>query len=442
MRNLKQSNISCMGKIPSDWKTCRIKHVFSVTLGKMLSPEKTEAEQSLENYLCSANIKWSGIDSSINKKMWFSENEKKQYLLREGDVLIMEGGLAGTSSIYHGELAPCYIQNSVHKCCGHNVYENKYLYYWMSAIQSSGYIDSICNKATIQHYTKDKVKETPFVCISEDEQRAIVTYLDNKCAAIDEAIERHKKIIEKLEEYRTSEISTVVTIGLNPDVKMKLSGSKCTEMIPYHWKYCKILYVLSMPITDGPHETPIAMDDGIPFISAEAVSQGNGKINFNHMWGFISQEFYEQCCKKYIPQINDIYMIKSGATTGKIAIVDTERKFTIWSPLAVLRSNSEVMLPKFLFYYLQSNGYQQQVELGWNYGTQQNIGMRMVERLKVCVPPLDEQNAIIKHLDDKWDKINRAIEKENTLISKLEEYRKSIIYNAVTGKIDCREGTK
>ena len=270
------------------------------------------------------------------------------------------------------------------------------------------------------------------------EQHAIVRYLDSKCAAIDEAIERHKKIIEKLEEYRKAEISQSVTRGMSAGVQTRPSGNRCTGDIPAHWGYCKILYVLAMPITDGPHETPTAVDEGIPFISAEAVSQGNGKIDFDHMWGYISQEFYEQCCKKYIPQKDDIFMIKSGATTGKVAIVDTDRVFTIWSPLAVLRVNKEKMTAKYLFYYVQSNSYQQQVELGWNYGTQQNIGMRMVERLKVCVPPLEEQGYITTHLDKVWDEVNASIEREITIIEKLEEYRKSIIYNAVTGKIDCR----
>jgi len=124
-----------------------------------------------------------------------------------------------------------------------------------------------------------------------------------------------------------------------------------------------------MPITDGPHETPSAVDeiDGIPFVSAEAVSCGNGSIDFEHIWGFISKEYYKECCKKYIPRIDDIYMIKSGATTGKVAIVDTERIFTIWSPLAVFRANTFIIKPKYLFYFLQSSMYLSQVELGWNY---------------------------------------------------------------------------
>ena len=127
---------------------------------------------------------------------------------------------------------------------------------------------------------------------------------------------------------------------------MRDSGIPWIGEVPEGWKIPKTLYVLDMPITDGPHITPQLYDDGIPFISAEAIS--SGKIDFNHKRGFISEEFYKLCCLKYIPQKNDIYMVKSGATTGRVAIVDTDDVFTIWSPLAVFRADEKID-GKFLF---------------------------------------------------------------------------------------------
>lgn len=126
--------------------------------------------------------------------------------------------------------------------------------------------------------------------------------------------------------------------------KMKDSGIEWIGEIPEDWEIVKTLYVLTMPITDGPHTTPELFDEGIPFVSAEAVSCGNGQIDFNHIRGYISKEFYDECCKKYIPKMNDIYMIKSGATTGKVALVNTNRVFTIWSPLAVFRCDEQKMI--------------------------------------------------------------------------------------------------
>lgn len=223
---------------------------------------------------------------------------------------------------------------------------------------------------------------------------------------------------------------------------MKDSGIEWIGKIPEDWNVCKILYCLKMPLTDGPHTTPELYDDGVPFVSAEAVSCGNGRIDFEHIRGFISEEFYQECCKKYVPRIDDIYMIKSGATTGKVAIVETERKFTIWSPLAVFRTDIQKVLPKYMFYFLQSNGFQKQVELGWSFGTQQNIGMRALERLNIAFPPLDEQKKIADFLDAKCadiDQIRADIEKQ---IEILTDYKKSVITEAVTKGLDPKAKLK
>ena len=214
--------------------------------------------------------------------------------------------------------------------------------------------------------------------------------------------------------------------------KMKDCGVEWIGEIPSDWTICKILYVLKMPLTDGPHTTPEMFDDGVPFVSAEAVSCGNGRIDFDHIRGYISEEFYQECCKKYIPQINDIYMIKSGATTGKVAIVDTDRKFTIWSPLAVFRSNEKKVKSKYMFYYLQSSGFQKQVELSWSFGTQQNIGMRALERLSISVPPLAEQKKIADFLDEKCGEIDSIKADVQRQIELLNDYKKSVITEAVT----------
>lgn len=218
--------------------------------------------------------------------------------------------------------------------------------------------------------------------------------------------------------------------------EMKDSGVEWIGEIPVDWNVGKTLYALSMPITDGPHETPELFDEGIPFISAEAVSCGNGHIDFEHIRGFISQEFYEECCKKYIPQINDIYMIKSGATTGKVAKVETQKLFTIWSPLAVFRVEPQRCYYEYLYYFIQSDAYQKQIENKWTYGTQQNIGMRTLEKLMICFPSITQQKLIADYLDSKCSKIDEIIEKQRAIIEKLKEYKFSIIAEAVTKGIN------
>lgn len=266
------------------------------------------------------------------------------------------------------------------------------------------------------------------------EQATIAAYLTRETERIDVIIAEAKASIEEYKAWRASIIYEAVTKGLDPNVEMKDSGVRWFGNIPANWNVYKTLYALSMPITDGPHTTPELYDEGIPFVSAEAVSCGKGKIDFEHIRGYISPEFYEECCQKYIPRKNDIYMIKSGATTGRVSYVDTDIKFSIWSPLAVFRCNEERMHFKYLFYFLQSDAYQKQVQLGWTYGTQQNIGMKTLETLKLCVPPIDIQMQIAQTLDSRCETIDGLIEEKEALIIDLESYKKSLIYEVVTGK--------
>ena len=280
----------------------------------------------------------------------------------------------------------------------------------------------------------DEIRQIKVVLPALIEQHTIANFLDKKCSEIDAIIADAKASIEEYKAWKASIIYEAVTKGLDPHAEMKDSGVEWIGEIPEEWYVCKTLFVLQMPITDGPHTTPELYAAGVPFVSAEAVSCGNGRIDFNHIRGYISEGFYQECCKKYIPQKDDIYMIKSGATTGKVAIVDVDTKFTIWSPLAAFRVNPKKVLPRYLFYFLQSPAYQKQVELGWSFGTQQNIGMRTLEKLKICVPPLSVQQEIIRYLDEKSKKLDTIIKEKTDLISDLESYKKSLIYEVVTGK--------
>lgn len=111
----KDSGIAWIGEIPEHWEVAKIKSFYNVILGKMVE-RNNDSNTGDENYLCAANIKWNGVDTEINKKMYFSDIEKEKYLLQYNDVLIMEGGMAGTACLYKNEFSPCYVQNSVNVC--------------------------------------------------------------------------------------------------------------------------------------------------------------------------------------------------------------------------------------------------------------------------------------------------------------------------------------
>ncbi|RXS98561.1 restriction endonuclease subunit S [Acinetobacter junii] len=272
---------------------------------------------------------------------------------------------------------------------------------------------------------------------SVSEQTQISNFLEQETTRIDNLIAKQEKLIELLEEQRKSIISHAVTKGLNPNAPMKDGGVEWLGEVPEHWMTPSSKHLLEIPITDGPHETPNFVDDGVPFISAEAISKG--KIDFDKKRGYITPELNAIYSKKYSPKIEDIYMVKSGATTGKVAMVETTETFNIWSPLAVFRCNKNKVLPKFLLAVFNSSHFYDALVLNWSYGTQQNIGMGVLSNIEIPCPPLKEQAEIIQHLDVQNTKFDKLIDTQSQLIEKLKEYRSSIISHAVTGKIDVRE---
>jgi len=433
-RKMKDSGIEWIGEIPEEWEISKVSYFYKISLGKMLQPNAKEESDTLENYLCALNVFWNKITTDNIKQMWFAKSEKKQYELTAGDLIVTEGGDVAAACIWEGEVNPCYIQNAVYRVRSLPGFLNKYLYYHLFVAKTTGYIDMLCNKATIAHFTKDKFSNLPFIVLPLDEQQKIVAHLDEKCGEIDKVVVSKQKQNEQLAEYRQSLITEAVTKGLEPLAPMQDSGIEWIGEIPEKWEISKIKHLLSTPITDGPHETPEILEEGIPFISAEAVK--NLKVNFELKRGFISQIDHERFCKKCKPQFGDIFMVKSGATTGNIARVDTHEEFSIWSPLALIRVKNTVIKRDYMFYFLQSNLFRLQVELFWSYGTQQNIGMEVLENLYAPYPSLGMQQKIAAYLDKKCGEIDALSGRNKNIIESLQEYKQSLIYEAVTGKIE------
>ena len=269
------------------------------------------------------------------------------------------------------------------------------------------------------------------------EQRAIAAFLDCETAKIDALVAKKERLIELLQEKRTALISHDVTRGLDPDVPMKDSGVEWLGEIPEHWTGLPLKRWVATKITDGPHETPELLPNGIDFISAEAVS--GGVIDFERRRGFISPELHAQYSRKCKPVRDDILICKSGATTGKLAKVDTAIDFSIWSPLALVRSDSSRISPRFLNTVLEADYVQNQIRRTWSAGTQPNISMGDIERLYVMAPNLGEQAEILAHIDEEIGGFGQLITKVREAIKRLRELRTALISAAVTGRIDVRE---
>jgi type I restriction enzyme S subunit len=218
-----------------------------------------------------------------------------------------------------------------------------------------------------------------------------------------------------------------------PYPKYKDSGVEWVGAIPEGWDVGALKHLVAVPITDGPHETPQFLDEGVPFVSAEAVS--SGRIDFSKVRACISPEDNARYSQKYSPKLHDIYMVKSGATTGITAIVENRTDFNIWSPLAAIRCGKKAD-PHFVLNFMRSRNFLDAITLNWSFGTQQNIGMGVIENLHCTLPPLPEQRQIAAFLDRECGKLDALQAKQERLIELLKEKRQALISHAVTRGLD------
>lgn len=424
MREMKDSGVEWIGEIPVDWSMKRVKHIFT------RKNEKAMQENPTILSLARDGVKVRDIS---NNEGQIAESYYNYNPVEEGDLLLnpmdLYSGANCSISKVQGVISPAYINLKANTGVNPDFYDYYFkVQYWLMAFFSYGKGVSYDNRWTLSAET---LMNYPVVDLSYEEQCKRADYLDRKCSQIDAIIARQQEVIEKLKAYKLSVITEAVTKGLNPDVPMKDSGVDWIGEIPEHWENRKMISILSMRVVDGPHESPELYDKGIPYISATAIE--NGKINFDLMRGYISEEYCDICDLRYKPQLHDILVIKLGASTGQVAIVETTDRFNIWVPLAAVRCNEKAD-PYFVYYAFQSDYFLKQMEMSWTYGTQQTLGVKSIERLRIMLPTFEEQKEIASYLQSKCDSIDAAVKNKENLIDKLVDYKKSLIYEVVTGK--------
>ena len=210
--------------------------------------------------------------------------------------------------------------------------------------------------------------------------------------------------------------------------KYKDSGVEWIGDIPLTWTTSTLLQVLRARISDGPHETPNLVDEGIPFISVDSLNDSED-IDFEIVKKYISDEDYKQYKKKACLEKGDILFTKS-ATIGKTAIVKDDI-FMVWSPIAILKPN-KLIYNKYLYYLVSNDFFKDYICQLSTFSTQFNVGMRTLEKAKICFPSLPEQQAIANYLDEKCAKINGSIDVQKRKIELLNELKQTIITDAVT----------
>ena len=426
----KSSGVEWIGEIPKHWETIKLKHLTTIKRGS--SPRPIDDPKFFDDE--SGEYYWVRISdvSRSDRYLYYTEQKMSElgsslsHKLGEDEVIMSISGSVGKVMI------------TKTKCCIHDGFitfqnpkmEKLFLFYLLTnseifkedgkvGTQTNINSDIVCNK---------KVPTPPL-----PEQEQIVKYLDEKTSQIDGLISITEKKIELLKQKRTSLINEVVTKGLNPDVELKDSGVEWIGEIPIHWDRTTIKRLVTTKLTDGPHLTPNFVDEGVPFISVESIK--DDKIDFEYKRGFITKEDDIEFSKKCKPKRDDILFVKSGSTTGKVTIVDTDLDFNVWSPLCLIRPNTHKVSPRFVFHSMKSDFFQLSVQQSWSFGTQPNIGMGVIENLYLIVPPLSEQEQIVDFIDTHTTEIDRLVSIEHRRIERLKEYRQNLISEVVTGKI-------
>lgn len=264
------------------------------------------------------------------------------------------------------------------------------------------------------------------------EQEAIAGYLDRKCGAIDETIEKQKSVIEKLKEYKQSIITQAVTKGLDKSAPMKDPGIEWIGQIPQHWDSIKLKFCSYIRARLGWKglKAEEYVEEGYPLLSAFNIV--NSKLIFENL-NFINQFRYDESPEIKL-QINDILLVKDGAGIGKCAIVENMPiPSTANGSLAVISTNYR-LVAKFLYYYFISTIFQAYIDRLKDGMGVPHLFQADLKEIQIVLPKDQEQKNIVEFLDKKCSEIDKTIEDKEKLIEKLVEYKKSLIYECVTGK--------
>ena len=276
----------------------------------------------------------------------------------------------------------------------------------------------------------NKLAVLPFILPPLPEQTAIAAYLDDKCGAIDEIIEQAKASIEEYKAWKSSVIFEAVTKGLNPNAEMKDSGVEWIGKVPNDWNVGRLKFLLKKKLQYGANSTGIEYNKNLPrYIRITDITK-DGRLTDTDMLSLSVDE-----AEEYILEDKDILLARSGATAGKAFIFKSEygtAAFAGYLIRAQIKQN--IMSPEYVYYSMLGSGYEQWRAYIAVQATIPNIGANKYNDYELPIPPLAEQNTIVDYLDEKCAAIDGIIADKETLIADMEAYKKSLIFETVTGK--------
>lgn len=338
------------------------------------------------------------------------QNDKKS--LRTG--LVTEKGIITSAYISLQPIANIYI---------------KYFHYLLHSYDTNKVFYNMGNGVR-QGLNYSEFSKLMLLCPGKEEQHRIADFLDSKCSEIDTLIENLRARMESAKEYKKAVITEAVTKGLDKDAKMKDSGVEWIGEIPEGWKVARLKQVLKTPMKYGASESGVEYSDELPrYIRITDITLDNklkdiGKLSLT-----------EQQAIGYLLSEKTVLFARSGATVGKTFLYKPEygRAAFAGYMISAIPNNNKIKA-EWLYYYTLSQTYWDWVNSSFSQATIQNIGADKYSNLPIVIPSLITQQQIINYLDSKCSEIDALLQNYENQIATLEEYKKSLIYEYVTGQ--------
>ena len=414
-REMKDSGIEWIGEIPRDWKIEKYKHCF--VCSKKIVGNKSNSVQLLS--LTTRGIKKRSKNDTFGK---VPDSYDTYQVVKQNDIVMclfdldVSAVFSGISP-YNGMISPAYkVLNSKE-----NVFP-KYADYWFSYI-FDGRKYKYYSKNLRFTLNYDEFAGLEMLLPSLNEQKCIANYLDTKCAHIDSVIEKTRAAIEEYKKLKQAVITQAVTKGIRPNREMKDCGIEWIGETPEEWNILKIKYLFTI-------KKDIAGEEGYQVLSItqrgikpKDLSKNEGQLAANYS-------------NYQIVNIGDFAMNHMDLLTGWVDISKyygvTSPDYRVFRLFDIENNNSRYYL------YLMQLCYFNRVFYGLGQGVS-GMGRWRLQADKflnmyIVNPPIDEQSEIVAYLDEKTAAIDSLIQKKEQLISELEAYKKSLIYEYVTGK--------
>lgn len=432
IEQMKPSGIDWIGDVPSSWKMLKLKY-FSYLKGRIGWQGLTADEFIDEGPYLITGTDFENGRIQFDRSYHISEERYEQapeIQLKIGDLLVTKDGTVGKMA-YVDELPDKASLNS-HLLLIRplkNRYDNRFLFWLMSSTVFTGYTDYSQDGTIMASLSQEKIGNFIAYFPTVEEQVKIADYLDAKCSKLDSIIADLEKQIDTLQKYKKSLITETVTKGLDKSAQMKDSGTEWIGEIPAHWKVIRITKYLDS-LVDYRGKTPEKVDNGIFLVTARNIK--NGVIDYSLSQEYVAVDDYEEIMHRGKPHKGDV-LFTTEAPLGEVANVDNT-DIALAQRVIKFRGRKNCINNYYLKYWIMSLGFQSFLASLATGSTALGIAASKLGQLKMVLPTYDEQAEIVSKLDAACDNIDAIIVTKKEQLEHIQQYKKSLIYEYVTGK--------